>query len=388
VKRANLAIFSLIYIIGFAIVFGYGITHQPVNDGVKEYAEFTNNIQNGWHFRYSLVNSCLVTTWLPAVIQKITHCDPMFIFRIIPALFYPLMPAFTYLIARRYIKTTFALVAVLLVFLNSHFAYFPDIGRVGVSLGFMAGMIWALLEKKLSWAIIFSVLLVFSHYATSLIAISLVGFVWIGNLVWNLKNLPKYAIVFGVLVVLTFVWHFGIADYSGKIMGQTLFQTEQVGQILPVNPDFMDISTREPAIQAAFNINNTMPIPQRLEIIINWIVVGVYSLGLIFILRKKEMEIEYKMMCLALYGLIIFTVAVPSLSTYYGGMRIYFTSTIVLATGFILASEKIAKIFHTNPLIISGIILLLYGISTTGLIYYPFGLEKTFPVMETLGAVK
>jgi hypothetical protein len=384
IKHQNLIGFVTIYLIAFGIVLGYGLSHFPVNDGVKEYDEMLLNIQSGWTHRLTLVNSCLVTTWLPAMIQRLTHVDSLFIFRLIPALFYPLMPAFVFIIARRYVNLRYAMIAASLVLLNSHFAFFPDIGRVGVALGFMAGMIWALLEKRMIWTLVFAVLTVFSHYGTSLVAIGVVGFVTVGYLVWNLKLLKQYLAVLCVLVAVTGAWHFGVASYSGKIMFQTVSQSAQVGQILPVNPNVLDIQTREPAVQAAFAINNSMSTPVIIEIAANWMVVILVSIGLYFILRDKVMDLQYKLFSLILYLLIVLTVAIPSLSTYYGGMRMFFTSLMALGVGFVLASRKVAQVIHVNPFILVFIVLFIYGLATTGLIYRPFGLEKTFPVMETI----
>jgi hypothetical protein len=382
--RKDLVYFLAIYLVAFGIVLGYGLTHSPVNDGVKEYLDYQDNIKNGWQFRYTLVNSCLVTTWLPAMIQKYTHVDQMFIFRLVPALFYPLMPAFTYLILRRYMVVGYALIGTLIVLLNSHFIYFPDMGRVGVAVAFLAGMIWALLEKRLMYAIVFSTLLVFAHYGTSLIAIGLVGSVFVAYYVWQHKLLKQYVTVFVVLVILVGVWHFGVAKYSGKIMGQAILQTQQVGQILPVNPDISDIQTREPAVQAAIGINDGMSTPQVLEIIFNWLVVLMITFGGWCVLRNRKIDKEFKLITLALFILIGLTVIIPTLSTYYGGMRVYFTATSVLSTSYILGSEKVADYIHVSFIVLAVVILALYGLSTSGIIYLPFGLEKTFPVVLEL----
>ncbi|KKN79327.1 hypothetical protein LCGC14_0341090 [marine sediment metagenome] len=375
--------FVLIYLITFAGMLWYNMSHVLVNDGVKEYQAYLMNIKYGWEFRQTLVNSCLITTWIPALIQKATGWDSMLLFRVFPVIFYALMPAFTYLIARRYLSMKYAIVGVLVVVFNSHILYFPDMGRVGVAMGVMSGMIWALLEKRLIWSIVFALLLVFSHYGTSMIAMGLVGVAFLIPLVIRRRYFKHYLIIFCVLVVTVGVWHFGVARYSGMIMSQTLLQTEQTGQILSQHPDLLDITTREAAVQAAVGLNISS-MPQIIEVIANWLVVIVISLGLYFIVRGKKIEGQFKIMALAFWGLILFTIIIPPLSVYYGAMRVYFASTVLLAICFPLGAERIARVLHVAPILLMSIVLVLYALVTSGIIYMPFGLVKTFPVMMAL----
>jgi len=98
---------------------------------------------------------------------------------------------------------------------------------------------------------------------------------------------------------------------------------------------------------------------------------------------------------LSLWLLIIFTVAVPWLSQFYGGMRVYFTTLPVLAIGLPVVMKWIAEKvgvgkFRVKPIVLCGIVLVLLAMSTSGLVYRPFGEVKTFPVywqLEDLGAV-
>ena len=371
----------IIYFTALAGMLWYNLSHVLVNDGVYEYRAYLMNIEHGWMFRYTLVNSCLVTTWIPSLIQRITDCDVMILFRVWPTIFYALMPVFTYLIAKRYLSTKYAIVAVLVVLFNSHILFFPDMGRVGVAFGFTAGLLWALLEKRLIWSIVFAVLIVFTHYGTSMIMIGIVGASFVLPL-FRKRILRQYVIVFSVLLVLTGVWHFGIAGYSGDVMVQTLLQTEQTGRILQQNPAIFDITTREPAVQAAIGLNIDS-IPQIIEVIANWMVVGIVTLGL-YCVVKRNTDGQFKIMAIAFWGLILFTVAIPWLSVYYGGMRVYFMANAVLAGCFPLGAEKIAKIIHVPPLLIISVVLIVYALSTSGIIYLPFGLEKTFPVAVNL----
>jgi len=388
-KRDSVIALSIYLATGAGLLI-YNLTHLPVNDGVWEYQACLQNIEYGWEYRRTLVNSCLVTTWLPAMMNKYMGLDAMVSFRIIPALFYPLMPAFTYLIAKRYLVMRYALIAVLVVVFNSHILFFPDIGRVGVAFGFLSGLVWALLEKRLILAILFTVMLVFSHYATALIGTGLVISCLLFYGIWKKKLLRKYLVVLGVLVLTIGVWHFWIASYSGFIMLTHGFQHDLpdiTGDTTPVPYSgfdaeiWLDVETREVAVQDALGVGfRDMTWPKRIEIMANWFVVGMVTLGLYALIRKKRIDPEFKIMAASLWGLIVFTVTVPWLSTYYGGMRVYFTSLMVLAPCFVMGVEWIAKKAAIKPLVACILILSLYATSTSGLIYKPFGLVKTFPV--------
>jgi len=392
----DIKIAVIIYLTTLGILLYYNLTHPPVNDGVKEYECYLLNIKEGWIYRRTLVNSCLITTWLPAMIQRYTGIDQMVLFRVFPTIFYALMPVFTYLIARRYLAVRYALVACLVVIANSHFLFFPDIGRVGVGIAFFAGMIWALLERRLVWAIVFALLVVFSHYGTALIAMGMALACVLGYLVWREKLLKQYLIVFCVLLISIGVWHFWVSSYSGWVMLTYGVQTDMplltgdiVGPEIGWGTDtFLDIHTREYAVLRALGLVG-MTIPEAIEVAANWLVVGAITLGLWLLVRGKQVEDMFKIMGVSLWLLIIGTVAVPWLSQFYGGMRVYFTTLPILAIGLPVGLRWVAERVRigrvkVKPLVLCGIVLVLLAISTSGLIYRPFGEMKTFPAYWSL----
>ncbi len=381
-------IFLIIYLATIIGLLYYNLAYPPINDGVKEYETFLLNLDHDWEYRRTLVNSSLITTWLPAMVARIPGLDAITIFRITPPIFYALMPAFTYLIARRYLAVRYAVVASLVVMTNSHILFFPDIGRVGVSVTFFAGMIWALLHNRLWWAIVFALLVVFSHYGTALIAMGLTLACWTGYLVWKKQLLKQYLIVFCVLVASIGIWHFWISSYSGWVMFTYGIQEDMpwaTGDIIGPNwhGDWLSPRDREPAVQNALGIG-VDSIPKLIEVLANWTVVGATTLGLWVFLRNKSIENIAKIMALSLWALIVFTVIVPWLSVFYGGMRVFFTALPILALCFPLGVKRVAGWVRVKPLVLCGVALTLFALSTSGVVYQPFGLEKTVPVYWTL----
>ena len=160
--------------------------------------------------------------------------------------------------------------------------------------------------------------------------------------------------------------------------------------VLQVDPDdWFDIEAREPAVQDAVSIDfENTPVPKIIEIFANYVVVLSLSLGLLLLLLNRKTDPLLKITFVVLWLLILFTVAVPWLSMHYGGLRVYFTSLIATSIGFPVGVAWLAKKIRVPMIILCGIILLVYGLSTSGVIYQPFGMEKTFPVYYSLESLE
>ncbi len=391
----NTLIFIIIYLLTLTFMLHYNLTHPIINDGVYEYRSYLLDIKEGWLYRHSSINSSLVSIWFPAMLQRITGIDPLVVYRIFPPFFYALAPAFTYLISRRYFSIRDSAVATLVVAFSSYILFFPDVGRVGVALGVLAGMIWALLDKRLLTAMTFALLVVFAHYATPVIAIGLVLTVLVGRLLWDRHNIRVAVAVLCVLVLFTSTWHFGISHYSGDSMLWTvLYPGEARGVLEDYIPgvrvdvpegSFFELESRDYVTQEAFGrhfLTNSTPL--KIEIVINWIIVSFITLGLFLILRNKNTDKVFKIMLVALYGLTALSVIVPSISVFYGTQRVYFTSSLVLATCFPVGVNWLAGKMRAPSACLIAPILIIYGASTSGLVYSVFGLVKSLPVILTL----
>jgi uncharacterized membrane protein len=329
------------------------------------------------------------------MIQRVTHWDAMTIFRVFPAFWYALMPMFVYLIARRYLIIRYAVVSSLVIIFSSYMFFFPDVGRVGIALGFAAGMLWALLTKRMIWAVIFALLVVLSHYGAAVIAIgaacAVFGFYVLRKLLRfaiDRRTFFTYGVVIVVLVASTAIWHFGVARYSGDTMFTTLLQPEKAQAIMGDGwgeYEVLSLEDRDDVTQRAFGVGfATEPTPAKIEILSNWSIVGLITLGLVVMVRRKDVDLPFKVMAFSLYGLILTTIAIPQLSIYYGTQRVYFTAMILLSTCLPSGAILIGKLVHISPMIIIVAVLSVYAASASGLIYIPFGLAKSIPVIVTV----
>ncbi len=394
-KNKDVKVFLAIYLLTLAFMLHYSLTHPVINDGVYEYRSYLLNIKEGWLYRYSAINSCLVSIWFPAMLQKMTGLDPMTLYRVFPPLFYALVPAFTYLITRRYLGTQEAAMASLVVSLSSYILFFPDIGRVGVALGILSGLIWALLSKKLLTSLVLSALLVYAHYGTTIVATGLLVAILAGRLIWD-KSLIRVTVVsLCTLLVLAGAWHFGISHYSGDSMLWTILHPREARGVLESyipgvrvdvpEGDFLELESRDYITQEAFGLHfATNSTPLKIEIIVNWIVVGFITLGLYLNLRRRDTEMIFRVILATMYGLTVVSVVLPSISVFYGTQRVWFTSMLALASCFPVGIHWLARRTRVPPAVLATIVLTTYGASTSGLIYPLFGLTKSMPVVLTL----
>lgn len=371
-------IFTVIYLAVLGFMLWYNLSHVPVNDGVLEYQTYQSNVAEGWHYRFDdILNSCIVTTWMPAELHNAAGWDAYILFRIFPCFFYALMPAFTFLIARRYLNYAQAGIAACVVIASSFIIFFPDMGRVGVAWGFTAGMIWALLDKRWWWSLIFAVMVVFSHYGTLLIATGIALVLFFGQLIIKHHFVRQFAAVCAVLIITTGIWHFWIAGTSGFYIGRNFMRWGLSPMEYQGTHPWTDMAAREPVLQEAFGLNfGNMNIPQRIELFITWAMVLFISLGFILMLKRKLGDFNTRLLATVLFSLIILAAVVPWLSMYYGAQRVYFTALIVLAPCFYLAVKYIAEKMKVQPLAVFSMIFLPYILSVSGLIYLPFGVTK------------
>ena len=170
------------------------------------------------------------------------------------------------------------------------------------------------------------------------------------------------------------MWTYGTQTELPALTGDVYGHT-----IGPGIEGFTDIRTREYAVLRALGLVG-MTIPEAIEVAANWIVVGFITLGAGLLVAFGRAETEFKIMAVALWGLIIATVAIPWLSQFYGGMRVYFTALPVLAIGLPVGVKWIADRVKIKPIVLCGLVLALLAVSTSGLVYKPFGEVKTFPV--------
>lgn len=378
-KLKDWHLFFLIYLVSLIITLSYAIFRQQItSDQALEFQVYQSFILNGWHYiSNSLVSTSLTATALPAIIQTTTHGNTILIFKITPCFLFSLMPSFIYLITRRYFDWRYSIIAPLLVMTNFYFLWYPTNGRVGIAQAFLAGLIWAILSKRYVWAGIFSTLIIFSHYGTAYIAIILVG-VLLAYGVITKRNWKPYFVILVCLVVFAGIWYYGVSWYYRDSYASVANITKGIinTSVNSVNAtSCLNLSNRDPVVRSAFSLN-PMNVPQRIEWVWSWLVVGILSGGLIISLWKHLLQVEVRILAVCSYGLILLTIAVPYLSYVYGVARVYFTGMIVLAPFFVMGIYQIKQYLKVPAYATVVTVLLPLTLSVSGVIHRLFGIVK------------
>ncbi len=395
--RSNWVIFLAIYLVGLGITLYYALFKQVIlSDQMQEYKIYLSVIQTG-HWQWvsdSIVNSCLTVTLLPAYMQRFTQIDAELVFKVWPCLLYPLMPAFVYLITRRYTNVRYAVLSSCLVLSSMYFLYYPAMGRVGIALAFLAGMVWGLLKRNYILSGLFAVAVVFSHYGTAAIAIILVLFVVVYMVARRRFNVD-FRIAVSTLVILVslfYVWHYVIVVESGRYVDNfalysadsALTAVPDIRQDVSIVPDptvnsanFYLLESRDPVVQVAFGKTlSIMNIPQKIEFVLSWLIVIILSLGLVYCVLRRKLTTPHAVIAVVAYSLILSAIVIPYISQAYGAVRTYFTSLVVLAPMFAIGIRDFSARFKLRGEWIGFGILLLYALCTSGVMHLMFGIVK------------
>lgn len=389
-KYRDICVFVILYMVVLGITGRYAIYEQVIiADQSREYLVYLEAINSaGWHYiNDNTLNACLMVTYLPAQIQKVTGWDAELLFKFFPCIFYSLLPPFIYLIARKYMGVGYALLASGLVLCNFFFLYSPSIGRVGVALGFMAGLIWGLLNRNYYTAGVFAALVVFSHYGTAYITTGILSAVVLWLVVrrrWDKEF--RVALVALVVVSLTvFIWYHTIAITPGDYAkGFTVKSFESAMTAIPESDlevihkeSFYSLSSREEVIQVAFGKTwDTMNIPQKIEFGLSWMIVILVSWGLVYVIKRRKLMEIHRVMVVASYLLILLSMAIPYISNYYGMGRVWLTSLVIMVPPFVLGIKALAGRYAKFSYIIILSILIPYGMCVSGAMHLLFGISK------------
>jgi len=323
------------------------------------------------------------------------------------------MPLFVYLTTRRYFVDWYSLMAPAVVIMGFYFTFHSSLGRVDIAWGFLAGLVWAAIGGRRKLLVLFALLLTVSHYGTVYLALFAFSLTLVGlliNFATTKKDLIKFEIKIALLVVVvllvsTSVWYGivtagtgglvkevvtraltmaavpGSQTYYPNIIEQESMKEEEVAERkaeyeTDSNLDnFLKLESRDAVVQSAFGMTwPYMNAVQRIELVSSWLVVIFITAGLLMSIRKGHLTHTHLYLSVAFYAFILVSIVVPYISFAYGVVRMYFTALVVLSSCFIwpVVTLKFKRV--TMPL--SIIILVVYGLCTSGIMHSLFGILK------------
>ncbi|MDP6586301.1 MAG: hypothetical protein QF535_16740, partial [Anaerolineales bacterium] len=252
------------------------------------------------------------------------------------------------------------------------------------------------------------ILLVLSHYGTTFLLLFCLGITVLAlPLIHIIKRIDTKALipvglVFITMLIATISWYFVVAPSTGNVVKKFVLQTITFNsvtldapRILPQTPveeseeiterfeqgsrfdNFLKIESRELSVQAALGKTlSYMSIPQKIELVVSWLVVMILSYGMLILIRSKIAPVEYKLLSSSFYFFVVMTVLIPHLSVFYGVARAYFTAQIVIAPCLLLGSDSISKRLKVHRYILPTLALTVLGLATSGILHSWFGIIK------------
>ena len=162
----NLIIFILLYVVAVAYLTFRNFQYPICADREGELDVFESMVE-GRESQEEMLKYCPLVTAPPYILWRLFHVRAFTAFRITPAFFHALLPAFMFLIAREWFDAGYSLLAVFLVISNFFFMCYTDTGRVGIAMGLLAGALWGIVTGNVFVSVFFLGLMVISHYGTS-----------------------------------------------------------------------------------------------------------------------------------------------------------------------------------------------------------------------------
>lgn len=378
VMRKCLIICAVLYTISLAILIPIALSRPLANDRSTEYSEFLDRIDAGtWKsVPDSLVNSSIMATLIPAWIAKYTGIRPDIVFNLFPCLFQALIPVFVFLISRRYLKDGHAVLAGLFLMSQYNFLYNSNLGRVAIAWGIFAIFAWAFISRRYLIMVITALLMVFSHYGTSMIAFFVICFCVIGLIIQNRLNWREWIKPFVSAVsvcIFIAIWYFVLAESAGfyisKFVENTIYQVvnsvnlnaaDNVTAAANSLPDYsiFAITNKEYVVQLAFGQHwGDMTAYMKVEWFICWAIILTLLAGIFYAIKKGVLKDIHLYFALGMLIMIGAAILVPYASMKYGVVRVYFQSLIVIAPFFIAVLNALSEKLRWNSYILPGILI-------------------------------
>ena len=384
-----------------------------VSDGFAEYCVFRfihhGEILNEAEVRVhkEALGSCLVSTSLPYYVAKLLCLDEKAVFRYLPCLFYSLMPAFVYLIARLYLDVPLSIISAVFILSGFQFLFFPDIGRIGIAQGLMAVVLWCLLSGHITVGVLVALLLVFSHYGTSYFTVSSLGTACV-ILIFATNDMLVLRAVFLITLTLglsAYIWRFVVpitikgksikrkgvqtkGDQCGSLprdskgMPRPHYVVERNGAVRLGTTDdaakdrlhiLFSPKYRDPAFQVVLGRTlRSMNTPQRMELALSWVVVAFTGFGLL----TCGFGMPYVAIAYGVCFTLLLAVLKPCWGAYYAASRVYFASLTMLAPCFAVGASWLSRACGSPDWVLPAVIVVLYGMCVSGLMHRIFGINK------------
>ena len=365
----NIEIALSLYAATLGITSWKALKFPIVSDGALGYEEFKwlehQPLKTLWR-QNGLVASSLMTTSLPNLIAKLLRLPREKTFRLVPGVFLSLVPALSFLIALDYASQVEALA--LGLFTISHFfiSFYPNHGRMGPGWASLYGMVIALSMDSEMAVIASSLVMVMSHYGTSLYSLYVFGLTWLTNpadltLTWLVMSLMGFS----------WFWYSIVHPAVEGIAWGVIYHTLRSFSL----KSLFDPNNKEPVIAALFHRAGKMNTAQHVEFVLSWIIIAGLSTGATLSMLAP-MSLTERAPALAAMSLIVIGLTSRRAGLFYGLMRLYFTA-LPFVQGYLLSGiEFLSNLLDLDYLQLLFGLIILYGLSVTGFFHRLYGYDK------------
>ncbi len=281
-------------------------------------------------------NAMLSITILPTVYSNMLGIDPTWIYKLIYPLIFALVPVGLYLLWRPYIGKKFAfLSSFFFMAVSTFYTEMTALNRQMIGELFFVLLLLVLFNKKIKQEgkfisfVIFSVALIFSHYALAEIFLFFIFAAWITSV--YLKR-PSLNLQFS-MIIFFFVAMFGWYIYtSGAVvfnsfMTFTSYVTSQLG-------GFLNPASRGQAVLTGLGLTQSPSFLNTVSRGFAYITELFIVIGIITLFLKKthfHLERDYKVFSVIAFAFLLAVIAVPGLANTLDIARFYQILLMLLA---------------------------------------------------------
>lgn len=410
-KKSGLFAIALIYSFGVFLLWYYAFVAVPdyatFGDAQREFIVYQHFIDIGrWELvlEHGLLSSCLPSTIVPALIQRMIGVDPMLVYKWYSIIILPVLPVLVFLLASRFLRKLHALWAALFFMAQIYFIEAPAYTRVEIALMAFALILLVIYGKlkcadrwKMAALVILAALLVISHYGMTFMIFPLL--LATGLTLVILKLLKHYkgtylrllAVASCSVGVIGGLWYGVITKIPYgvvKMVVGVVITGERPSWYAPIEPaaapssgGFFDLATRDGVVRVAFGATlHTMNTAQIVEFILSWIIMLVLSYGLLLVIVNKELRdrlgLEFVAFLAVCYLMLAVMITVPYLSKIVGVVRTYYAILIPLSICLIIGLMDIARRIRVPVDLLLFFVVVPYYLCTSGLLHSFIGFSR------------
>ncbi|MCW4024077.1 MAG: DUF2206 domain-containing protein [Candidatus Bathyarchaeota archaeon] len=367
-----------IFMIALALLFQFSLLSGYIQsyggDSSVETYVLKETLANGQWSMQSIVstdqslgryNAMLSITILPTTYANVAGLNPDMVYKIVYPIIFALIPVALFLIWGSFLDKKFAFFAAFLFMAQSTFyTEMLALNRQIIGELFFALLLFVLLSKKISPKVrfvsfaVFSLGLIFSHYALAEIFILFIVAAWITS-VFIIKR-PSVNLKVSMLVFF-FAAMFGWYIYtSGAVVFDSFIEfASYVGSQFG---DFFDPMSRGTTVLTGMGLTESPSFLNTISRMFAYVTEIFIVTGIIALLQNKTrfvFERDYKVYSLIAAGFLVSLTIIPGLANTLNMTRFYHLLLMVLAPFCIIGAWAIVKLLtrHEKELVVSLLIV-------------------------------